>query len=83
MKLSNALHWSESALADVRANVGGRKPQLQDCVDLMHTILPLVYCDAFVSAHHRRCAAGVINTTRRNVVAAKTLSKAMQKLRAA
>jgi hypothetical protein len=77
--------WSESVLAEVRANVGGRKPQIQDGIDFMHTILPLAYCDAFVSAdaHLRRCAAGVIKITGRNVVVAKTLSEAMQKLRGA
>jgi hypothetical protein len=77
--------WSEGALADVRANVGGRKPQIQDGIDLMHTILPLAYCDAFVSAdaHLRRCAAEVIKITGRNVVVAKTLSEAMQMFGAA
>jgi hypothetical protein len=77
--------WSESALADVRANVGSRKPQLQDGIDLMHTILPLAYCDGFVSAdaHLRRCAAEVIKATGRNVVIAKTLSDAIRMFGAA
>jgi hypothetical protein len=72
----------ESVLSDVRANVGGRKPRIQDAIDLMHAVPALAYCDAMVSddKHLLRCATEVIKATSRSVVLARKLSAALERL---
>ncbi len=74
--------WSESALTDVRANVGGRVPRIQDAIDLMHGALALAYCDALISddGHFRRCAEDALKATGRKVVVTNTLSEALAKM---
>jgi hypothetical protein len=74
--------WSESAVTDIRANVGGRTPKIQDAIDLMHAVLPLAYCDALISddRHFRRCAQGTLKATGRNMVVTNRLSDALAKL---
>jgi hypothetical protein len=73
---------TENALTDIRANMGARKPRLQDAMDLMHAIVPLAYCDAFVSndGNVREGAKRALQETRRPVIVAERLSEALDQL---
>jgi hypothetical protein len=70
---------AEDALTDVRANMGARRPRLQDAMDLMHAIVPLAYCDAFVSndGNMREAAKRALRLTCRPVIVAARLSEAL------
>jgi hypothetical protein len=73
---------TEDALTDIRANMGARKPRLQDSMDLMHAIVPLAYCDAFVSndGNMREGAKRSLKVTRRPVIVAARLTEALDQL---
>jgi hypothetical protein len=73
---------TEGALADIRANMGARKPRLEDSMDLMHAIVPLAYCDAFVSndGNVREGAKRSLKVTRRPVIVTARLSEALDQL---
>jgi hypothetical protein len=80
--ISSPAIWAENALTEARANMGSRKPRLQDGMDLMHAIVPLAYCDAFVSndGNVRDCARRVLKVTDRAVVVASRLSETLDGL---
>jgi hypothetical protein len=74
----------EDSLTDVRANMGGRKPRIEDSMDLMHAIVPLAYCDALVS-NDGNVQEGARRVTRKAghpVVIAARLSDALRVLTA-
>ena len=73
---------AEDVLTGVRASMGNRRPRLQDGMDLMHAILPLAYCDAFISndGNVRDGAKRTLKATRRDVVVEARLSEALNKL---
>jgi hypothetical protein len=73
---------AESRLSDVRANAGNRNPQLQDAIDLMHSVPALAYCDALVSndGHVVRCAKEVVKVTCRPMVLCRSLHEAVSLL---
>jgi hypothetical protein len=72
----------EDALTDIRANMGTRKPRVQDAMDLMHAIVPLAYCDAFVSndGNLREGATRALKLMRRSVIVTARLSEALDQL---
>jgi hypothetical protein len=73
---------AESVLSDVRANVGARRPQMPDAIDLMHTVPALAYCDAFISndGFVRECATRTLSTTGRAVIVGNSLAKVIELL---
>jgi hypothetical protein len=72
----------EEALTDIRANMGSRKPQLQDGMDLMHAIVPLAYFDVFVSndGNLLEGAKRALKLTGRSVIIADRMSEALDRL---
>jgi hypothetical protein len=74
--------YAEDTLTDVRANMGHRRPRTQDAMDLMHSIVPVAYCDALVSndGNVREGLGRISRITGRPLVIASRLSKALARL---